>query len=920
MRRLVIISLMLFGVISYAQTTVQGTVVDENNEPIPGANVVLVGKAEGTTTDFDGNFTFNTSEQPPFALRFTSIGFSDLIMQVTSNNQTLSVTLSEASTLLDEIVISASRTPERIFESPVSVERFGLKEIKNTTAESFYGGLQNLKGVDINTNSLTFQSINTRGFAAFSNNRFLQLVDGMDNSAPGLNFVLGNLVGMSELEVQSVEILPGASSALYGAGAFNGILFMTSKSPFDFQGISAYGKTGLTSQDAAGDNNYYDFGIRVAHAFSDKVAVKANLSFLKGEDWHAVNTTDLSNLGADRTDPNYNGLNIYGDEVTTLLNFDAAAGFPTGTVGTADVSRTGYAENQLVDYDAQSVKSDFSVFYRPFADDFEIIYNGRVGRGNTIYQGANRYSVKNFILQQHKIEFRNKNFFLRGYITTENSGDSYDTRFAAINVNRRWKSDTQWFTEYAGAYIPAFLGGIQQGGLSREDASTAAHAVARQAADTGRLVPGTPAFQNALNSVISDGDLSTGAKFIDNTKFRHVNGNYNIAHLIDDWADIQIGGSFREYELNSGGTIFTDFDGPIKYNEYGAYVQVQKKFMDDRIKFTGSARYDKNEFFDGFLSPRLGLSYTAGEKRNHNIRISAQQGFRNPTTQDLFIGLNAGSAILVGSAPSNLDRDVRTFNVTQSGQDLIGQSTVDIVGRAAYENAYSLNSVLAGAPEVANTSVIKPEEITAFEAGYRGQIGKFTVDLSGYYNRYKDFISNVTVLVPFYGTAGDGGLSLLALQNGDRQAYQTYTNAEVDIDSWGGTIGVDTKVMGNFDLGVNYTYAEFDFDKARFPDFETNFNTPKHKVKASFGNTALFENFGFNVNYRWSDSFFWEATFADGDVPAYTVLDAQINYSVPSIKSIFKAGGSNLLGDEYFQAVGTGNIGSIYYVSWTINP
>lgn len=920
MRRLVIISLMLFGVISYAQTTVQGTVVDENNEPIPGANVVLVGKAEGTTTDFDGNFTFNTSEQPPFALRFTSIGFSDLIMQVTSNNQTLSVTLSEASTLLDEIVISASRTPERIFESPVSVERFGLKEIKNTTAESFYGGLQNLKGVDINTNSLTFQSINTRGFAAFSNNRFLQLVDGMDNSAPGLNFVLGNLVGMSELEVQSVEILPGASSALYGAGAFNGILFMTSKSPFDFQGISAYGKTGLTSQDAAGDNNYYDFGIRVAHAFSDKVAVKANLSFLKGEDWHAVNTTDLSNLGADRTDPNYNGLNIYGDEVTTLLNFDAAAGFPTGTVGTANVSRTGYAENQLVDYDAESVKSDFSVFYRPFADDFEIIYNGRVGRGNTIYQGANRYSVKNFILQQHKIEFRNKNFFLRGYITTENSGDSYDTRFAAINVNRRWKSDTQWFTEYAGAYIPAFLGGIQQGGLTREQSSVQAHAVARQTADTGRLVPGTPGFQNALNSVISDGDLATGARFIDNTKFRHVNGNYNIAHLIDDWADIQIGGSFREYELNSGGTIFTDFDGPIKYNEYGAYVQVQKKFMDDRIKFTGSARYDKNEFFDGFLSPRLGLSYTAGEKRNHNIRISAQQGFRNPTTQDLFIGLNAGSAILVGSAPSNLDRDVRTFDVTQSGQDLIGQSTVDIVGRAAYENAYSLNSVLAGAPEVANTSVIKPEEITAFEAGYRGQIGKFTVDLSGYYNRYKDFISNVTVLVPFYGTAGDGGLSLLALQNGDRQAYQTYTNAEVDIDSWGGTIGVDTKVMGNFDLGVNYTYAEFDFDKARFPDFETNFNTPKHKVKASFGNTALFENFGFNVNYRWSDSFFWEATFADGDVPAYTVLDAQINYSVPSIKSIFKAGGSNLLGDEYFQAVGTGNIGSIYYVSWTINP
>ncbi|RDY59577.1 TonB-dependent receptor [Flagellimonas nanhaiensis] len=936
MRILFIVSLMLFGVLSYAQTSIQGKVVDANNEPIPGANVVLVGKAEGTTTDFDGNFTFNTSEQPPFQLRFTSIGFSDFIAEVTSNNQTLTITLSEASTILDEIVISASRTPERIFESPVSVERFGLNEIKNTTAESFYGGLQNLKGVDMNTNSLTFQSINTRGFATFANNRFLQLVDGMDNTAPGLNFVLGNLVGMSELDVQSIEILPGASSALYGAGAFNGILFMRSKNPFDFQGISAYAKTGITSQEAAGDNNYYDFGIRAAHAFSDKLAVKANLSILKGEDWHANSVVDFGNPGADRSNPAYDGLNIYGDEVSTLLDFDAAAGLPSGTVGSATVSRTGYSETVLADYDAESIKTDFAVHYRPFGDDLEFIYNGRIGRGTTIYQGANRYAVSGFSMQQHKLEIKNDNFFLRGYIVSENSGDAYDTRFAAININRSWKSDTQWFTEYAGTYIPAYLGGIQQGGLSPEEASAQAHAAARQVADTGRLIPGTPAFQSAFNTVTNDGDLTTGAKFIDNTKFRHVNGNYNLAHLIDDWADIQIGGSYREYELNSGGTIFTDLDGPITYNEYGAYAQLQKKFLDDRFKFTGSARYDKNEFFDGFVSPRLSLSYTAGENRNHNIRASVQQGFRNPTTQDLFIGLNAGRAILVGSAPDNLDRDVRTFDVSASGQALAGGSTVEVVGRAAYENSFTLNSVQRFGEtqnpldlEAASPGLIQPEEITAFEAGYRGQIGKFTIDLSGYYNSYSNFIANVTTVVPFYGDSGltqtipgdpnNTPVAIAAIANGDFQAYQTYTNSTVDINSYGGTVGVDTKI-GDFDLGVNYTYTELDFDEARFPDFRTNFNSPKHKVKASFGNPKLFENFGFNVNYRWSDSYFWEATFADGDVPAFTVLDAQINYAVPSIKSVFKLGGSNILGDEYFTAVGTGNIGSIYYVSWTINP
>ena len=775
---------------------------------------------------------------------------------------------------------------------------------------------KNLKGVDINTNSLTFQSINTRGFATFANTRFLQLVDGMDNSAPGLNFVLGNLVGMSELEVQSVEILPGASSALYGAGAFNGILFMRSKNPFDFQGVSAYAKSGLTSQEAGGDNAYYDFGVRFAHAFSEKVALKANVSYLKGEDWHANSEEDLAVPGRTRDDPAYDGLNIYGDEVGTLLNFDAAGGLPSGTVGSAFVTRTGYAERSLVDYDAESLKTDFSLHYRPWADDFEIIYNGRIGTGNTIYQGANRYSVKNFTLQQHKIEVRNDNFFVRAYITSENAGDSYDTRFTAINVNRRWKSDTQWFTDYATTYIGARLG-IGTGIMLPEDQ---AHAAARAAADTGRFQPGSAEFIDAFNEVTSDGDLTTGSKFIDETKFRHIDYNYNFSHLTRHIFDLQVGGSFRQYELNSSGTIFTDTDGPIKYNEYGAYFQIQKKFAEDHFKVTGSLRYDKNEFFDGFFSPRLSLIYNWGENRNQNFRISAQQGFRNPTTQDLFIGLNAGRAILVGSAPDNLDRDVRVFPVSIPGQTIVGDDEVTIVGRAAYENAFSLNSVMEGNPEAVITPLVQPEEITAFEAGYRGQFGSIAVDISGYYNKYKNFISNTTVLVPFYGTAGDGSTSLLALQNGDSFAYQTYTNSQVDINSYGITAGIDTRIWGNYTFGINYTFADLDFDQEANPDFRTNFNTPKHKVKASFGNAALFDNFGFNINYRWSDTYFWQATFGDGVIDAYTVLDLQVNYSIPSWKSIIKAGGSNILGEEYFSAIGTGAVGSIFYVGWSYNP
>ncbi len=907
------------SVITAAQTTISGKIVDNNSQPIPGANIALKGASVGTVTDFDGLFTLTLKEKPPFTIIVSSIGFESSTVDISSNTSDVTIVLKEG-TELDEVIISASRTPERIFESPVSVERFGIKKIKNTPAADFYDGLENLKGVDINTNSLTFKSINTRGFADFANTRFVQLVDGMDNSAPALNFVLGNLLGMTELDVNSIELLPGASSALYGANAFNGILFMTSKNPFDHQGISAYFKGGITSQDVAGDNEYYDYGIRIAHAFSDKFAGKVNFSYLRGTDWFATNEVSVSNdiITGTRLDPNYDGLNVYGDEVSTnirgvgvsLANLGLLPAGAENILPNEEVSRTGYLESDLNNYNAESIKFDAALHYRPFADDFEIIYIGKVGRGTTIYQGANRYSIRNFFLQQHKLEIKNDNFFVRGYITDGDAGDSYDSRFTGININRQWKDDQTWFGEYAGAFVQATLAG---------QLPEQAHLIARQTADTGRFLPGTPEFENAFNTVTNDPDLTTGSKFQDASQLRHVDVNYNFSHLTEDFADIQVGGSFREYKLNSSGTIFTDFDGPIRYSEFGVYTQVQKKLIDDRLKITGSIRYDKSELFDGNFSPRLSLGYTAGANRNHNIRLSAQTGFRNPTTQDLFIGLDVGRAILVGSAPENLDRDVRTFDLSGDGQLLTGNSTVDIVGRQAYENSFSLNSVLNGSPTVSNVDLVEPEKVVALEVGYRGKIKKFVIDLSGYYNIYTDFISTENVLVPLYGEVGDGTLSLAALLNGDTEIYQAYTNSDVDIRSFGGTVGVDTKVLGNFDFGVNYTFTKQDFDEREDPDFRTNFNTPEHKVKASFGHTSLFKNFGFNTSWTWSDAYFWEAAFGDGDVPSFNVANAQINYTIPKLKAILKAGATNILGEEYFTAFGTGFIGSQYYIGISIN-
>lgn len=925
---------MCFCVFAFSQTTFTGNVVDQNQEPVLGANVIVVGTSSGTATDIDGNFSLTVNQTPPFSIEVSNIGYKTVFDEVTSNNQSFSIVLIEGDEL-DEIVVSASRTPESVRESPVTIERFDAQDIKFSSSPNFYTSLENLKGVDVNKGSLTFNAINTRGFATFANTRFVQLVDGMDNASPVLNFPVGNFLGMNELDIESVEILPGASSALYGANAFNGILFMTSKSPFDDQGISTYVKTGITSQEAAGDNKFYDVGIRTAYKFSDKLAAKASFSYLYGTDWHATDTNQYV-LGApgeaDEILPfgssnSHDALHIYGDEVATNINdvalaLEAAGLIPPGAsmfVPSEVVGRTGYMEADLTNYKAKNGKLDMAVHYRPSGNDFEITWNSRFGFGNTIYQGANRYQLQNFIMQQHRLELSNDDFFIRGYTTNEEAGDSYDMRFTGINMNKL--NANEWFGTYVGAYLGAILGG---------EANETAHAFARGTADGAYTPqPGTPEFIRQFNNVTSDPNVTTGSKFQDNTGMLVGEGNYNFKRLLNNVLDLQVGGSYRQYSLDSKGTIMTDYDGPIKYNEYGAYIQGIKKFADDRLKLTASIRADKSEFYDdATFSPRVSLVYSAGENKQHNFRVSYQTGFKNPSTQDFFIGFDVGRAVLVGSAPDNLDRRL---------------PGTDLTGRDAYFDSYKLSSVLAfynnlggtGIPdftllEPTVTPLVEQEKVTAFDVGYRGKIGPVNIDLNGYYNIYEGFIANKYVVAPVNGSAFDesGFADIIdAIPNStsssfDRnflQTFQLYTNSLADVKSYGAVIGLSTKFAGDYKVGVNYTYAKFDLDSADDPDFRAGFNTPENQIKVSLGNPNLFENFGFNVDFRYRGEYLWESSIANALMPSTELFDAQINYSVPSIKSIFKVGGTNLGGEEYQSAVGTGFIGSQYYISWTIN-
>lgn len=939
---------LFFCSISFAQTSISGSVTNSNNQPISGANIKVVGDTAGTVSDNKGKFSLKSSKKTPIVIEISAVGNESKKVNVTSNNQTINVSLVEEETKLNEVVVSASRTPERIRESPVTIERFTLKDVKKVAAPSFYDGLESLKEVQMNTSSLSFKSINTRGFATVANTRFLQLVDGMDNSSPLLNFVLGNLIGVSEIDVQSVELLPGASSALYGANAFNGILFMTSQSPFTNQGITAYAKYGNTSQKAAGTNDFYDYGVRVAKAFSPHFAAKANFTFMKGTDWYATNYNSIDKEGneiiSDRTDPSYNGVNVYGDEAfLNIKNRNAFGSSGYNLLPNIDITRTGYNETDLTESLVKNAKIDFSLHFKPWANteslkDVEFIWQSKFGFGNSVYQGASRYNLNGFFMQQHKIELKGKNFFVRGYTTTEDGGKSYDMTFTALNINRAWKSDALWFSQYGAAYGAATIGAVPGVGTLPSQA----HAYARSVADTGRLIPGTAAFKQAFNTVISDPNVLTGSKLVDNSHIYHSDANYNFRDIIKP-VEIQVGGSYRVYDLNSFGRIYTDDIGSIQYNEYGIYTQAQKKLLNDKLKLTGSIRYDKAKNFDGNYSPRLSFVYALDEQKNHNLRGSFQTGFRNPTTQDQYIGFDVGSRVLLGSAPDNLTRFSETLPISPAGVTAGNPTTTTINGEGAYYNSFTERSYLAfdaayrsGPPSglasaasllvKANPALVKPEQVKSFDLGYRGTINGIALDVNGYYNEYNDFIGGYNVVNPLYGTAETAPINTTntsaaaALVNRDIRTFQIFTNTSLKVTSLGFGLGLSKKIFKDFELSGNYNYSQFDFDQAKDPDFEASFNTPKHRVKATLGNDKLFKNFGISVSGRWNSEYQWESTFADGTIDSATVIDAQANYNLTNLKSIIKIGATNLGGKEYGQVLGAGLIGQQYFVSWTIIP
>ncbi|WP_188767254.1 carboxypeptidase-like regulatory domain-containing protein [Emticicia aquatilis] len=726
---------LLITQLSFAQTKVSGTVTDANTkEPLIGVSVQVKGKVIGTITNSKGEFAFNVSTPPPFSIVISSVGYESQEVSVSGNSASINIALKEQAVLGQEVVVSASRVEESVLKSPAAIEKMDIRTIRETASPSFYDALANMKGIDMTTQGLLFKSINMRGFGATGNPRTVQMIDGMDNQAPGLNFPVDNIVGMPELDVENVEVLPGAASALYGPNAINGLVLMNSKSPFLYQGLSATLKAGVMSASNRDVVNtpMTDFSMRYAKASkNNKFAFKVNLAYITAKDWQATNYSNLNLGGVEngtrgagvKTD--YDGMNIYGDEVqanmTTVANgLIAAKLLPSAAlalVPNVNVSRTGFLEKDMVDYNTKSFKTNLAAHYR-INEKVELVGQVNYGYGTTVYTGTGRYSLRNFNLTQAKLELRGDNFTLRAYTTQERSGQSYTAGLAAVAMLNSIKPHATWFGEYVGAFVAA-----RSAGQSEEQAGIAARGVA----DKGMPTPGTAEYTTLLNKFRDAAIVDGGGAFLDKTNMYHAEGVYNFKNQIK-FVDLLVGANVRQYSLRSNGTLFADKkegrSGTIPINEYGAFAQAAKSLFKDHLKLSASIRYDKSQNFDGFFTPRLSAVASFGQQ---NFRVSYQTGYRIPTTQNQYIDLRTPSGTLIGGQPEfdtryNLANGVDLATLTDFSRNPSKYITADVLAKA---QAYATAAVTAQAtPQITAgvNAAIQQSVLQAVTAGATQQI------------------------------------------------------------------------------------------------------------------------------------------------------------------------------------------------------
>jgi outer membrane receptor protein involved in Fe transport len=814
---------------------------------------------------------------------------------------------------------------ESILQSPVTVEKLTARALALTAAPSFFDALESVKGVQMLTPSLGFKVLNARGFANTTNVRFVQLVDGIDNQAPHLGGPIGNALGPSDLDIASVEIVPGTAAALYGLNAINGLANFATRNPFASEGLSVQQKTGVNHLHDAGvsPKAYSETSARYARVLMPKLALKVNGTYTRGYDWIANDQTELNADGNATTglfgndnsarDP----VNSYGNESSDRITFRRGG-------KTYSVARTGYDEKDVVDYQLQTLKADAALHYRPGAGT-ELVYTYRVAGLDNVYQRSNRFQLRKYRLQQHALQLLGPVVQARAYLTRENTGSSYNLRSMAENLDRNYKPDNAWINDYGRGYDNA---------IASSQTVAQAHAAGRAAADAGRYQPGSEVFGQKLGELQNINNWDQGAALRVQASLVHAEAQVNIAQALrrrgsrvwPDNLDLRAGADHRTYIIVPDGNYFINPEKDkdpyrnLTYGKTGGFVQAGARLLEEKVRLTATLRADKNDYFELRFNPRFTAVYSPA--RQHNFRVSYQSGYRFPSLFEAFSNVNSGQVKRIGGLRVMSDGVFENSYLRSSIYAFTAAVTASVNANASTTLTPAQKQDLAieqnkGLLQKNPYTYLRPEHIRSLEMGYKAALlpgGRLLLDVDFYYNAYRDFIAQVEAYVP--KTLNPDSAAIYLNSKSTQNRYRLWTNAQSRVYNFGGSVGLRYELPAGLLAGANATYARLARTESG-DGLEDGFNTPRWMANLSLGHDNVYRNLGLGLSYHWQQHYYSQTFLVSGEVPAYGSLDAQLSYHVARPDLRFKLGATNVLNRYYASFLGGPGIGGLYYVSAT---
>lgn len=376
----VIILLALVQVTAIAQgTKTTGRVTDAaTGMPLEGASVTIKSTGMGTSTDINGQFSILSAKTGKITLRVSYVGYAD-VEKVVEAGSAVNITLKEEQGRGNDVVVSASKRPEKITRAPATISVISAKDLEQTSSFNIGELASKIQGVEFIRTGVNGVGFNARGFNNAFNAKILQMTDGRNSMmAGGSGLPSGIMNTVIKEDVERLEIVLGPNSALYGPNAHNGIANTITKDPRKYQGT--------TLVIGAGNRDVFSGRFRTASKINNKWAYKITGEYTTGRDFEF-------------NDSIYAGGSVYGPalaipERIPNYNFKHIR-------GAADV------------YYAVNAKSDIIVSYGGSNNNFLSVNN------------TGRNQIKDWKFSYLQVKYVSPRFFAQAYETWTNVGNSY---------------------------------------------------------------------------------------------------------------------------------------------------------------------------------------------------------------------------------------------------------------------------------------------------------------------------------------------------------------------------------------------------------------------------------------------------------------------------------------------------------------